>query len=704
MNVKKEIILQGLNCANCAAKIESKVSKLSGIESASLNFVSKTLSIIIKEGEDSKAIINKIIDIINSTEPGLNIIINNNDDHGADDKKHELYEDESKKELLLLVIASILYATTIIFKFSDAAKLIIYLICYIMVGAEVVINAVKNIFKGQVFDENFLMTIATVGAFAIKQYPEAVAVMLFYQIGEFIQNRAVNRSRKSIGELMNIRPDYANLISNNEVNRVSPQVVKIGDVIEVRPGEKVPLDGIVIEGSSTVNTSALTGESIPREIFPGSEALSGFINNNGLLKIKVTKEFSESTVTKILDLVQNASSRKAPTENFVTKFARIYTPVVVFIAAFLAIVPPIILQDSSFSQWFYRALIFLVISCPCALVISIPLGFFGGIGAASKKGILVKGSNYLEALNSVDTVVFDKTGTLTKGVFKVTDIEAQNEISKDELLEYGAYAESYSDHPISASILKEYKKNIDKSKINNYVELPGYGVSVEYKGKKVLAGNAKLMEREGISINNKELSGTVVHIALDSSYAGYILISDEVKEDSFNAIRVLKKMGIKTVMLTGDVEAIGSKVAESLGLDEYYCGLLPQNKVQKLEELKAKEGKNKKIAFVGDGINDAPSLAIADVGIAMGGLGRDAAIEASDVVIMDDSISKIDTGIKIGKRTRKIVWQNIIFSLGVKFVILSLGAFGMATIWEAVFADVGVTLIAVINSMRTMRS
>lgn len=703
MSAKKEILLQGLNCANCAAKIENKVSKLKGIESASLNFVSKTLSISIEDGEDNELLINKIKDIINSTEPGLKIIVKNQEDHEFS-KIEEPNQEESKKELILLILAIILYATAMIFKFSNTIEFILFFISYLLAGAEVIINAIKNILKGQLFDENFLMTLATVGAFAIKQYPEAVAVMLFYQIGEFIQDKAVDHSRKSIGELMDIRPDYANLIINNEAKKVSPQQVKVGDIIEVRPGEKVPLDGNVIEGISSVNTSALTGESIPREIFPGTEVLSGFVNNNGLLKIQVTKEFSESTVTKILDLVQNASSRKAPTENFVTKFAKVYTPVVVFIAAFLAIVPPLILHDTSFSQWIYRALIFLVISCPCALVISIPLGFFGGIGAASKKGILVKGSNYLEALNSIDTVVFDKTGTLTKGVFKVTKIEALNGISKEELLEYASYAESYSDHPIATSILKEYKKEIDKSEISNYAELPGYGVSVEYKGKKILAGNAKLMEKESIAIESKELLGTVVHIALDSKYVGFIFISDEIKEDSMDAIKVLKEMGIKTVMLTGDAKAIGSEVASKLGLDEYYCELLPQHKVQKLEELKAGEKKKGKIAFVGDGINDAPSLALADVGIAMGGLGRDAAIEASDIVIMDDSISKMDIGIKIGKRTRKIVWQNIIFALGIKFIVLSMGAFGMATIWEAVFADVGVTLIAVINSMRTMRS
>jgi Cd2+/Zn2+-exporting ATPase len=558
--------------------------------------------------------------------------------------------------------------------------------------------------RGQVFDENFLMALASIGAFTIKQFPEGVAVMLFYQIGELFQDIAVNRSRESISALMDIRPDFANVITQNGEKRVDPDDVRVGDRIIVRPGERIPLDGKILEGKSMVNTSALTGESVPREVEAGSEVLAGFINTNGVLTIEVTKEFGETTVAKILDLVQNATSRKAPTENFITKFARYYTPFVVITALALAVLPPLIIPGAAFSNWIYRALVFLVVSCPCALVVSIPLGFFGGIGGASGNGILVKGSNYLEALNNVETIVFDKTGTLTKGVFKVTKLSPENGVAKDELLEYAAFAESYSNHPIATSILNEYNKEVNKDNITDYEEISGRGIRVKVDGKEILAGNVKLIARENIEYDKVDEAGTVVHVALDKKYAGYILISDEIKEDSKDAISELKRMGIKkTVMLTGDSRQVGEKVAKELGLDEFHAELLPDQKVEKVELLDKQKSPKGKLAFVGDGINDAPVLARADIGIAMGGLGSDAAIEAADVVIMTDEPSKIASAIRIAKRTRRIVWQNIAFAFGIKAIVLIMGAGGLATMWEAVFADVGVALIAVLNAMRVMR-
>jgi len=553
------------------------------------------------------------------------------------------------------------------------------------------------------FDENFLMTIATIGAFAIGEFPEGVAVMLFYQAGEFMQNLAVTRSRKFIAELMDIRPDYANLKVDEGIKRVSPEEVDIGELIIVKPGERIPLDGEVVEGKAMVDTSALTGESLPREVSVGSEVLGGFVNKNGLLTIKVSKEFGESTVAKILDLVENASSKKAPTENFITKFARYYTPIVVFAALGLAIIPPLVIKDATFSQWFYRALIFLVISCPCALVVSIPLGFFGGIGGASRNGILVKGGNYLEALNDVGTIVMDKTGTLTKGVFKVTKIETIKGLSREELLEYAAYTESYSNHPIAASILKEYGGEVDKGQIQDYNEISGYGIKAKVKGREIIAGNRKLMEKENISIKKLDEIGTIVHIAVDNNYAGYIVISDEIKGDSKEAIKGLKEIGIKQIiMLTGDNALVANRIAQELGVDKVYSELLPQDKVVKVEMLEKEKTSKDKLMFVGDGINDAPVLARADIGVAMGGLGSDAAIEAADIVIMTDEPSKLVSAIIIARRTRNIVWQNILFSLGVKGVVLLLGALGYATMWAAVFADVGVALIAVLNAMRVM--
>jgi Cd2+/Zn2+-exporting ATPase len=587
---------------------------------------------------------------------------------------------------------------------EGVVELLIFLAAYLIVGSEVVWQAVKNIVRGQIFDENFLMALATIGAFAIGEYPEGVAVMLFYQIGELFQGLAVNRSRRSITALMDIRPEFAYLKLGNDLKKVSPEEVAIGDLIVVKPGEKVPLDGTILEGSAMMDTSALTGESVPRSAGPGSTVLSGFINRNGVITMQVTQTFGESAVSKILELVQNASSNKAKTENFITKFARAYTPIVVITAVLLAVVPPLVISGAAFSDWIYRALVFLVISCPCALVVSIPLGFFGGIGAASRSGILIKGSNYLEALNDVKVVVFDKTGTLTKGQFKVTGIFPSVGKSKDELLRTAAYAESHSNHPIAESIRAAYGEQIAKEAISNYNEISGHGIEVTIEGKTVLAGNARLMEREGITYEVPEQSGTVVHIAVDHQYGGYLVIADEVKEDSLQAIQTLKKLGIrKTVMLTGDASSVAEAVGKQLGVDEVHAELLPQHKVEAIEKLDREKSQREKIIFVGDGINDTPVLARADVGIAMGGLGSDAAIEAADIVIMTDEPSKIAVAIGISKRTRMIVWQNIIFALGVKAIFLILGAFGIATMWEAVFSDVGVTVLAVLNSIRALK-
>ena len=576
----------------------------------------------------------------------------------------------------------------------------IFFASYLIVGGDILLKAARNILRGQVFDENFLMSIATIGAFAIGEYPEGVAVMLFYQVGDLFQGYAVDRSRKSIASLMDIRPDFANIKRGGEIIKADPDEVQIGEIIIVQPGEKIPLDGIVMEGCSMLDASALTGESVPREVSAGSEVLSGCININGLLTIEVIKEFGESTVSKILDLVENAAVKKAKTENYITKFAKYYTPIVVVLAVLISVIPPLFINDATFADWVYRGLTFLVISCPCALVISIPLGFFGGIGGASRKGILVKGSNYLEALTQVETIVFDKTGTLTKGVFNVQEIHPES-MKEHELLEIAAYAENYSGHPISLSLKKAYGKEISVERITDVEEIPGHGVRAVVDEKLVLTGNAKLMKKMNIPYTEKEIIGTVVHVAVENVYSGYIVIADEVKEDSHKAIKALKEMDIKKiVLLTGDSKNAGEKAASELGLDMVYTELLPGDKVEKVEELlKSAKGK---LAFVGDGINDAPVLARSDVGIAMGGIGSDAAIEAADIVIMTDEPSKIATGIKIAKKTLRIVKQNIIFSLGVKFIVLILAAAGLASMWAGVMADVGVTLLAVLNATRAL--
>ena len=623
------------------------------------------------------------------------------------DEKAAVYNDEDKKRTIRLAVGAVVYAIgmalTVFAKLPTLAELAFLIVAYVILGWDVVWQAVKNITRGQVFDEHFLMSVSTIGAFAIGEYPEAVAVMLFYQVGEFFQSLAVKRSRKSISDLMDICPDSATVKRNGVLQVVSPESVAVGEIIVVKPGEKIPLDGIVVDGESMLDTKALTGESVPRSIRKGDEALSGCINQSGLLTLKVTKSFGESTVSKITDLVENASARKAPTENFITTFARYYTPVVVGMAAVLAIIPPLVL-GGGWSEWLRRGFVFLIVSCPCALVISIPLTFFGGIGAASKRGVLVKGSNYLEALNKVSVVVFDKTGTLTKGVFEVANIIPAAGYQKEQVLEYAAQAESYSNHPIAKSILATYGKPIDQKQFSDFEEISGHGISVMVQGKKVLAGNSKLMESEKIAYAACDAAGTKFYVAADGSYVGCILIADEVKPDSKCAIAELKKVGVeKTVMLTGDDERIGKSVADELGLDAYYAQLLPDQKVEKLEMLDKQKRQGSKLAFVGDGINDAPVLARADVGIAMGGLGSDAAIEAADVVLMTDEPSKLVEAIDVAKATKRIVMQNIVIALGIKSVFLVLGALGMAGMWEAVFGDVGVTIIAVLNAMRILK-
>lgn len=778
--VKRELLLDGLDCANCALKIENGVKKIKGITDCSVNFVTKTLLVHTTSDmdehvmEEAKRKVLRLEPHIRISEKGRPPLGNqasaglgdrldgqmhthagtaaegHRHDHGGHSHDHDHHEGahhdshgdsahhhahdhhshaghdhghshghdahaghshehgagQTKVLLARLAAGSALLAAAIWSPLEGWAQLALYLVAYLIAGGDIVLQAFKNIIRGQVFDEYFLMSVATIGAFAIGEYPEGVAVMLFYQLGELFQGMAVNRSRKSIQSLMDIRPDYANILigSGDETKRVSPEDVRIGDRIVVRAGEKVPLDGIVKAGHSMVDTSALTGESVPRKLEPGSDVLSGFVNKNGMLTIEVTKTFGESTVSKILDLVQNASSRKAKTEHFISKFARYYTPVVVILAALIAFVPPLVLSGATFADWIYRALVFLVISCPCALVVSIPLGFFGGIGAASRNGILVKGSNYLEALNDVKVVVFDKTGTLTKGVFKVTAIRPEGGRTEGELMELAAIAEAQSNHPIAESIRAAWAKDIRTQGVEGYDEVAGHGIRVRVDGREVLAGNAKLMEQAGITYTKPETIGTVVHVAEAGVYAGHLIIADEVKDDAAAAIQALKTLGIrKTVMLTGDAKAVGEAVGQQLGVDEVYAELLPQHKVERLEELEAGKSPKEKMVFVGDGINDTPVLARADVGVAMGGLGSDAAIEAADVVIMTDEPSRLASAIRIAKRTRMIVWQNIGFALGVKVIFLLLGVFGIATMWEAVFSDVGVTVLAVLNAMRVLR-
>lgn len=727
-----KLVLSGLNCANCANKIEAKVNKIKGIESASLNFSTTVLTVEIEKEEEKNNIVNEIKLIVKKLEPHVKVIekldnkdINvskisctsgcctdshnhENNNEGRHNHNHEFKERSGfvgyVKDNLLLIIGTIVYIIALAYKSNEnLLSFILFGISYLIIGGEVILTAIKNILRGEIFDENFLMSIATIGAFFIGEYPEAVAVMLFYQIGEVFQGYAVNKSRKSISSLMNIRADYANVLRDGKEIKVSPEEVSIGEVIIVKPGERVPLDGTVLEGISFIDTSALTGESVPREITSGNEILSGSINNNGVLKVKVDKEYGESTVARILELVENASNKKAPTEKFITKFAKVYTPIVVAIAVLVAIIPPIIIKDDTFSEWIYKALSILVVSCPCALVVSIPLGFFSGIGAASKKGILVKGGNYLEALKDSEIVVFDKTGTLTKGIFEVTEINSIN-ISKEELLEITAMGESLSNHPIAVSIANAYGKEVNKEEIKDYKEVSGQGIEVTIRGEHVLLGNSKLMKNNNIAYNDIDSIGTIVHVAINGEYKGNIVISDEIKENVKEALAELKEAGIKrTIMLTGDNKNVADKVARDIGIDDVYSELLPGDKVSKIEEVLNKKTSKGKVLFVGDGINDAPVLARADIGVAMGGIGSDAAIEAADVVLMKDRIEEITEAIKVSRRTNMILWQNIIFSLGVKIIVMLLVVLGVTNMWAAVFADVGVTLIAVLNSMRIIR-
>ena len=703
---KEDIILGGLTCAHCAEVIGDRVQSIDGVKNSHLNFVNKKLTLEIDSDINKDKVINSVIELIDSIEPGLDIQVQNKSESAKEIKKVEKKKDNSKKDLFKIIAGVLVF----IFAFYQEAtgiesrySLIVFMVSYILVGGDVLYKALKNIKNGRIFDENFLMTVATVGAISIGEPSEAVGVMLFYKIGEYLQELAVGKSRKSISDLMQIRPDVANLKVGNSLKVVDPEEVEIGDYIVVKPGEKVPLDGLVVEGNSMVDTSALTGESVLRTVNKGDELLSGFINKNALLTVQVTKDFSESTVSKILDMVENASSKKSKTENFISVFSRYYTPIVVTLAALLAILPPVFIKGALFSEWIHRGLIFLVVSCPCALVLSIPLSYFSGIGVASKHGILIKGSNYLEALRYVDTVVFDKTGTLTEGVFDVVKVKSVG-VSEDELMKFASIAEANSNHPIAKSILKYYDKQIDLNKIEEYEEIAAHGIKAKYENSTVLAGNEKLMKTNNIKIERSTEIGTIVYVAVNNKFVGYIVIADKIKEDSKDAIKKIKEQGIKkTVMLTGDNKDVADSVAKRLKLDKVFSNLLPNEKVEKIEELYLSRSEKEKIAFVGDGINDAPVLARVDVGIAMGGLGSDAAIEAADIVIMTDEPSKIAQGIKISKKTYKIVWQNIIFALAVKVIVLILGAAGMASMWEAVFADVGVALIAVLNAMRIMK-
>ncbi|HFQ4438197.1 TPA: heavy metal translocating P-type ATPase [Enterococcus faecium] len=687
----KSYRLEGLDCANCAMKIEKGVQKINGVKEATVNFTSGKLTIDAEEDhlatieQETKKVVKELEPDVKVTEIDKEKV----SEHGNEKKRNTLFR-------ILFSLAGI--ALLLLFDFNEPIRLIGYLLIYLLIGYDVVKKAVMNIVKGKIFDENFLMSVATIGAMLIGEYPEAVAVMLFYQIGEYFQGLAVSHSRKSIRELMAIRPETAHVQTAEGLMTVNPEDVLIGQFVLVKPGERVPLDGTIIEGESLVDTSALTGESVPKSVYVGETVLSGFINKNKPFLVQVEKSYENSTISKLLELVENASSKKAPAENFITKFARYYTPVVVGLAVLLAVLPPLVVSRAAFSEWIYRALTFLVISCPCALVISVPLSFFGGIGGASKIGVLVKGSNYLELLAQTETVVFDKTGTLTKGDFSIQTIDPTG-IDPKKFMQYVASAEQFSTHPIAQSVLEGYAGPILPTA--NIQEFAGEGILAEVDGKQVLVGNHKLMERFEISFPSSQEIGTLLYLAIDQSYSGYLVIADTLKEDAVDALVQLKQAGVKnTVMLTGDSKKIADHIGKQVGVDKIYSELLPEDKVQRLEEIL--QSNNKKTAFVGDGINDAPVLARADVGIAMGGLGSDAAIEAADVVIMNDQPSKIAEAIHLAKKTLKIVKQNIVFAIGIKILVLSLGAFGFASMGDAVFADVGVTVLAVLNAMRSL--
>ena len=691
-----KLYMKNLDCANCANKIEAYVRKMDNIKDASMNFSQGVLFVELQDASRSEDTIKAIMAVIPTLEDGVTVELEKTTE---EEKPSQMFSFQENARLYLGIL---LFAAAVVLE-AQSWSVWLFLAAYVMAGGKVVYIALRNILKGEVFDENFLMSVATIGALAIGSYEEAVAVMIFYEIGEMFQSYAVNRSRKSISSLMNIRADYANLWKDGKEVRVSPEAVGLHDLIVIKPGERVPLDGVIVEGTSSLDTSALTGESLPRDVGVQDEVLAGVVNLSGVLKVEVSKAYGESTVSRILELVENASSKKAPMEKFITRFAKVYTPTVVFLAIALVVLPMLFIPDAVFADWLYRALTFLVVSCPCALVISVPLGMFAGIGAASKSGILIKGGNYLEALKDIDTVVFDKTGTLTKGVFTVTQIHAIQR-SEDELLEMAAYAENYSTHPIALSIRKAYAKTIDAERLSRYEEVAGNGIHVLLDQHELLVGNYKLMQANGITYEEHDALGTIVHIAVDGTYEGYIVIDDEIKETSKEAIASLKSSGVKKcVMLSGDRYKVGEHVASVLGLDEVHMQLLPADKVEKVEELLQQESEHGKLAFVGDGINDAPVLARADIGVAMGGIGSDAAIEAADVVLMKDDPSALSTAIRIAGKTMQILWQNIVFSLGIKVVILILTAFGMANMWMGVFADVGVTLIAILNSMRALK-
>ncbi len=737
-----KIMLEGLDCAHCASKIEAQVNKLENINEASLNFINKSLTI--EHSGDDNIIFEAVEKIVHKLEPHVKVFTNKEEEHNhihdedhshshsdcncggnhghgkhdSHDNKisshdnassdghghsHDLNGD-TKKTLIRLFVAAILFIPAVIFESSKTLSMILSIASYIIIGYDIILRAVKNILNGQVFDENFLMAVASIGAIIIGEYPEAAGVMLFYQTGEYFQSIAVNKSRKQIKSLLNIKPEFANLKTDSGITKVKPEAIKINDIIVVKPGEKVPLDGVIIEGSSTIDTSALTGESMPVDKVIGNDVLSGSINLTGVLTVKVTKIFKESTVSKILYLVEKASNKKSETENFITKFAKYYTPAVVALAAIIAIVPPLIFNDP-FYDWLYRGLIFLVVSCPCALVLSIPLTYFSGLGAASKYGILIKGGNYLEALSKSEIAVFDKTGTLTEGKFEVAEIKAFGGISESDLLRIAAHGEYYSNHPIATSIKEKFANQINEEFIKDYEEIAGFGIKAKVDGKIVLLGNEKLMNQENISFEKAtDKPGTVLYVSIDGKFAGFIVISDKIKKDVNNLVAKLKSAGIKKViMLTGDNRVTANFVKEKLGLDEVYSELLPTDKVDKVEELFKSKHEKGKLLFVGDGINDAPVLMRADVGFAMGGIGSDAAIESADVVIMNDEPTKVYESIEIAKKTKSIVWQNIIFSLGVKLLVMILTVYGNVTMPLAVFADVGVAIVAILNASRILR-
>ncbi len=692
----KKYKLNNLDCASCATKIEEHLTKLDEVKFVTVNFATGSMTI---DTDDLEKVRKKISEV----EP--EVTVEENTPTGAAGRANELKENKptivKAVSALLLLLAGMLFQETLHNTPYHWAEYLVFVTPYLIVGWEVIVLAVKNIGKGQVFNEHFLMTVATLGAFAIDEMPEAVAVMLFYVVGELFQDLAVNRSRRSIKALLEIKPRYARVQRNGKTEKVSPEEVSVGNTILVKPGEKIPLDGKVINGNSFVDTSALTGESVPRKVMPGDEVLAGMVNQAGLITVEVTRVFSDSSISKILEMVENATAKKAKTEKFITTFAKYYTPVVVFGAVLIAVLPPLLLTGATFGEWIFRALVVLVISCPCALVISIPLGYFGGIGGASRKGILVKGSNFLDALTRVKTVVFDKTGTLTKGEFKVSGIFPAPGFDEKTLLEYTAYAESNSNHPIAKSIVAAFGSTPDPAKTEKAEEISGFGLKALVNSKEVLAGNDKLLHRHNIEHDKCDIPGTVIHVAIDKKYAGYMVISDTLKEGAVEAIEKLQKKGIETVMLTGDNEHAAETYARMLNIEKFYAGLLPQDKVAHIEKML---GKNGKVAFVGDGINDAPVLARADVGIAMGALGSDAAIETADVVLMTDALSKVSEAIDTARFTRTIVWQNIIFALGIKAVFIVLGIAGVANMWEAVFADMGVALLAILNATRVLRA